>query len=47
VDPVAPQQRAGVGVHDLADPTPGRIERPSPDAVIQMIEAFFVKTLDT
>lgn len=31
--------------HGLAVPTPGQIEQPSPAAVIQMIQAFFVKTL--
>ncbi|HEX6479428.1 MAG TPA: alpha/beta hydrolase [Ktedonobacteraceae bacterium] len=31
--------------HGLAVPTPGQIEQPSPDALIQMIQDFFVKTL--
>jgi acetyl esterase/lipase len=31
--------------HGLAAPTPGQIEQPSPDMLIQMIENFFVKTL--
>lgn len=31
--------------HGLAAPTPGQVEQPSPDQLINMIEAFFVKTL--
>jgi acetyl esterase/lipase len=31
--------------HGLAAPTTGQIEQPSPDALIQMISDFFVKTL--
>jgi acetyl esterase/lipase len=31
--------------HGLAAPTPGQTEQPSPDAVIQMIQNFFVRTL--
>ncbi len=31
--------------HGLAASTPGQIEQPSPDALIQMIQDFFVKTL--
>jgi acetyl esterase/lipase len=31
--------------HGLAAPTPGQVEQPSPDALIQMIQDFFVKTL--
>ena len=31
--------------HGLAAPTPGQVEQPTPDALIQMIENFFVKTL--
>jgi hypothetical protein len=31
--------------HGLAAVTPGQVERPSPDALIQMIQDFFVKTL--
>jgi acetyl esterase/lipase len=31
--------------HGLAAPTPGQIEQPSPDTLIQMIQDFFVKTL--
>jgi hypothetical protein len=31
--------------HELAAVTPGQVEQPSPDALIQMIQDFFVKTL--
>ena len=31
--------------HGLAAVTPGQVEQPSPDALIQMIQDFFVKTL--
>ncbi|MEO6889894.1 MAG: alpha/beta hydrolase [Ktedonobacteraceae bacterium] len=31
--------------HGLASVTPGQVEQPSPDALIQMIQDFFVKTL--
>ncbi|HLG62443.1 MAG TPA: alpha/beta hydrolase [Ktedonosporobacter sp.] len=31
--------------HGLAAPTPGQVEQPSPDALIQMIQDFFVRTL--
>ncbi|MGZ3667787.1 MAG: alpha/beta hydrolase fold domain-containing protein [Ktedonobacterales bacterium] len=31
--------------HGLAAPTPGQIEQPSPDVLIQMIQDFFVKIL--
>jgi acetyl esterase/lipase len=31
--------------HGLVAPTPGQVEQPSPSAVIQMIEDFFVRTL--
>jgi len=31
--------------HGLVAPTPGQVEQPSPSALIQMIEDFFVKTL--
>ena len=31
--------------HGLATVTPGQVEQPSPDVLIQMIQDFFVKTL--
>ena len=32
--------------HGLVAPTPGQIEQPSPDTVIQTIQDFFIRTLD-